>query len=93
MHTNWSNYVSCKVDIKIELMAVLKVEADITANIEACQIGWAVIMYVETLKTDIIVIIGNIIMSCHIDRLFSVSYSVCWYWKYHSVRSMDINYQ
>jgi hypothetical protein len=52
----------------------MKVETDIIANIAASPIGRAVIMFVETSKTDVIVFIGKVIMcllslvsfSCHL---------------------------
>ena len=37
------------------IMADLKVETDIITSIAVSPIGWTVIMYVETFKTDVIV--------------------------------------
>ena len=41
-------------------IAAMKVETDIVASIAANLIGGAVIMYVNTFKTNVIVFIGNI---------------------------------
>ena len=49
-------HVKCN---KYRIMVVMKVEKDI-ASIRASPVGWAVIMYVETFKSDNIVFIGNI---------------------------------
>jgi hypothetical protein len=40
----------------------MKVETDSIVGIVASPIGQAVIMYVDTFKTDVIVFIGNIIV-------------------------------
>jgi hypothetical protein len=42
----------------------MKVETDFNTSIAASLIERAVIMYVETSKIDVIVLIGNVIM-CH----------------------------
>lgn len=43
-----------------------------------------VIMYVETVKTDIVVFIGNVTMWLTSDRWFSISEAVRWNWQFHS---------
>ena len=55
----------------------MKVETDIIANISVSSIGWAVINIVQTFKTNVIVIIDNIIICfCgHTDRWLSISES------------------
>jgi hypothetical protein len=57
--------------------AVMKVETDIIANIAASPIGRAVIMFVETSKTDVIVFIGKVIMclTSHWMIIFSIRVS------------------
>ena len=44
------------------ITAVIKVKTDSIVGIVASPIGQAVIMYVDTFKTDVIVFIGNIIV-------------------------------
>jgi hypothetical protein len=55
----------------------MKVETEFNTSIAASLIERAVIMYVETSKIDVIVLIGNVKM-CHsqTDLLFSESESV-----------------
>jgi glycine betaine/choline ABC-type transport system substrate-binding protein len=53
----------CIKKYSIHIQAAMKVETDIIANITASLIGQALILVkksVETLKTDVIVVIGNI---------------------------------
>jgi hypothetical protein len=76
------------------IMAVLKVETDIITSFTESLIGWAMMMYIETFKTDVIVFIGNIIM-CLMSQwpinlsIMVSSWSVHGCWHCHSVRSKE----
>ena len=54
-----------KIPEKYRITVVMKVETDIIVSIEASPRGQAVILgewYVETFKTDVIFVIGNVII-------------------------------
>jgi len=50
--------ISTSTQFIYSITAVMKVEKDIIASITASTTGWAVIMYVWTFKTDVIVFIS-----------------------------------
>jgi TRAP-type C4-dicarboxylate transport system permease large subunit len=74
-HLLYSTTTNCL--IRYGITSVMKVETDIIANISVSSIGWAVINIVQTFKTNVIVIIDNIIICfCgHTDRWLSISES------------------
>ena len=66
---------NCRFKNKYRITSVLKVETYIITSISVSPIGRAVIMSVDTFKTDVIVFIGNDIM-CLTDSFQHASYEL-----------------
>jgi hypothetical protein len=66
------------------IMAVVKVKTDIITNIAVSTIRQVVILYVKTIKTDIIVFTSNVICLMWLVTDNFQYQSVLWYRQYHS---------